>query len=86
MGKIREVPRRLGSKKSAMRKPKPKKVQLSAEQQARLAAFDAIIKLRDEQWASMSPKEKAEEIAGWAKVKATINADRAGYRQVFVDE
>ena len=86
MGKIREVPRRLGSKKSAMRKLKPKKVQLSAEQQARLAAFDAIIKLRDEQWASMSSKEKAEEIAGWAKVKATINADRAGYRQVFVDE
>jgi hypothetical protein len=86
MDKIREVPRRSKATKIKTTKHKAAKVQLTPEQQARLAAFDAVVKMRDEQWAAMTPEEQAEEIAGWERVKATINADRAGYRQVFVDE
>jgi hypothetical protein len=79
LGKIREIPRRV-------KQPKKRGQALSPQQAARLAAFDAVVKLRDEQWAAMTPKERAEEMLAWAEVKKTINGDRKGYREVFVDD
>ena len=46
---------------------------LSPKEKARLAAFDAVVKMRDEQWAAMTPKERAEEIQAWEQVMKSIN-------------
>ncbi len=87
MGKTQVIPKQLPPKKARVRKKSPsKQPKLTPDQEGRLAAFDAVIKRRDEDWAAMSPAERAEENAKWEKVKATINGDRVGYRQVFVDE
>lgn len=87
MGKTREYSIQPEPKKAkARKKALSQQAQLTPEQEARLAAFDAIVKRRDEEWAAMTPEERAEEDAAWVRVKATINGDRAGYRQVFVDE
>lgn len=87
MGKTREIPKQLLPKK---KKARPKRLstnsRLTPEEQARLDAFDAFIKRGEEQWAAMTPDERREELEGWERVKARINADRAGYRQVFVDD
>jgi hypothetical protein len=88
LGKTQNVPRR---EKSRQVKPRTKgakrdTLQLTREERARLAAFDAVVKMRDEEWASMTPNERADELESWEKVKETVNRDRAGYRQVFVDE
>ena len=85
MGKTQEVPSRLPPKKKVM-KSKAKKVRLTPEQNARLAAFDEYIEFQKNQWARMSAKEQREATKKWELVKKTINDDRAGYRQVFVDD
>jgi hypothetical protein len=71
-------------KKAAAKKAK--KVDLAPEQLARLAAFRAVVKFQRDQWSRMSAQEKREAEEKWELVKKTINGDRAGYRQVFVDE
>jgi hypothetical protein len=87
MGKTREVPTRsVPKKKASARKIRAKKLDLTPEQLARLAAFRAIVKFQREQWARMSPKERREADEKWELVKKTINDDRAGYRQVFVED
>ena len=87
MGKTRELPRQPEPKMAAAaRKNKTKKVRLTPEQRARLAAFRAVVKFQKAQWARMSAKERCEADEKWELVKKTINDDRAGYRQVFVDD
>ena len=87
MIKAKDAPLRPQSKKSRhARTPKAKKVDLTLDQRIRLAAFDELMKWSDEQWEKMTPKQQKEEMEGWERVKKTINGDRAGYRQVFVDE
>ena len=86
MGKTHELPRHSSPKKKVAAKNKTRKVELTPEQLARLAAFRATVKFQKEQWARMSPKERREADEKWELVKQTINDDRAGYRQVFVDD
>ncbi len=59
---------------------------LTPEEAARLAAFDAVVKMRDEQWRAMMPQEKTEELQAWEQVKKSVNENRAGFRQVFVNQ
>jgi hypothetical protein len=59
------------------KKSKSSEPQLTPEESARLSAFDAVMKLRDDRWTSMSAKERAEELAAWEKVQATVNGGRA---------
>jgi hypothetical protein len=84
---MRDIHRRARTAQSALRdkKPKLRAPLLTPEETARLSAFDAVIERRDDWWTSMSAKERAEELAAWEKIKSTVNGDRAGYRQVFVD-
>src|SRR5947209_623156 len=85
-GKDKRRPATLDCEESAARKPKAKRVELTSEQRARLAAFRATMKMQRDQWARMTVKEKREAEAKWELLKQTINGDRAGYRQVFVDD
>jgi hypothetical protein len=83
MGKTRAIRETL---KRLPKRPQTPSAPLSPEQNARLAAFDAVVKMRDAQWASMTSAERAEELKAWEAVKKFINSDRAGYREVFRDE
>ena len=86
MGKTRSIPKPKAIAPPASKARPARSPKLSKEQQARLDAFDAFVKKGQAEWEAMTPRECAEEDAKWKKVKATINADRAGYRQVFVDD
>ena len=86
MAKTNSIPKPKAIAPRASKTRPAESPKLSKEQQVRLAAFDAFVKKGRAEWEAMTPKERAEEDAKWDKVKATINADRAGYRQVFVDE
>lgn len=87
MGKIQESALGMHSRKPKRAKqPGAARPELTLDQRMRLAAFDELMKWSDEQWAKMTPKQQKEEMEGWKRVKQTINDDRAGYRQVFVDE
>jgi hypothetical protein len=59
---------------------------LTREQQKRLDAFRDFVRFKNEQWNSMTPEQQREAERKWELVKKTIDDDRAGYRQVFVDE
>ena len=86
MGKTHSVSKERVTPKAGTKTLPIKSPKLTKAQQARLDAFRAFVKRGEEQWAAMTPKEQREELEGWERVKATINADRAGYRQVFVDD
>jgi hypothetical protein len=87
MGKLKQVS---GVTKTIATKRKSKqsrgKPDLTLDQRIRLAAFREMMKWKDEQWAKKTPKQQQEEIAAWERMKKSMNADRAGYRQLFVDE
>ena len=86
MGKVKSVS---GGRKTVLKKRMPKrsrrKPDLTLDQRIRLAAFREVMKWKDEQWAKKTPKQQQEEIAAWERMKKTMNADRAGYRQLFLD-
>ena len=87
MGKVKSVPR--GTKaiaRNRMPTQSPGKPELTLDQRIRLAAFREMMKWKDEQWAKKTPRQQQEEIAAWARMEKSMNADRAGYRQLFVDE
>ena len=85
MGKMREIPTR-----PALKKSRPaaaaKKIKLTPDQQARLDTFQSLVKRQEDEWNAMTPEQQAEATAKWELVKQSINNERAGYRQVFVDD
>ena len=59
--------------------------QLTPEQQRTLEAVQKFLRDKEEAWAKLSQAEREAEEAAWERFKDGVNADRAGYRKVFVD-
>jgi hypothetical protein len=61
---------------------------LTAEQQRRLDALDALYAKARRRWDALSPEQQREEHEGWKRAMNNMNEDRrrSGQRLLFLDE
>jgi hypothetical protein len=57
----------------------------SPKQKRQMAAVAEFFRRKQDAWRELSSAERRKQVAAWDRMKRGVNAERAGYREPFVD-